>query len=168
MAICHCSGRDPSHSASDRFIHAFAHSRKFRRICPIIKAVYSKREQRYEERMLASLKSRQDAHPPGLPVRRPRPLTPPLPAEGLVQSEQEYNVQTQSSFIARLPPEIRGLIYKEAIGNAVIHLETLEELFLHRLCPEPEGGICRCRHLRRRGTRRVLSPLSLLLTCRLM
>lgn len=54
---------------------------------------------------------------PTLPCPRPRPITP-TPENGLVA-----HPQTQSAFFARLPLEIRQLIYCYMFGNRVVHVQ---------------------------------------------
>ncbi|KAF2502137.1 hypothetical protein BU16DRAFT_1036 [Lophium mytilinum] len=107
---------------------------------------------------------------PPIGLHRSRALTPPLsPSKSFNQSNKP---QAQSPLFA-LPLEIREMIYEEAIGKSNVHLEFRDELFCyklfcHTLCPEPEQGVCGCRYLKRRGPKRQLNPLPLLLSCRII
>ncbi|KAF2817983.1 uncharacterized protein BDZ99DRAFT_24991 [Mytilinidion resinicola] len=95
--------------------------------------------------------------PFGLLKHRPRALTRPPSPSRPSNTKQSNNPQVQSPLFSRLPLEIRKMIYEEAIGKSVIHLEIRDHRYVvgHALCPEPKSGKCGCRYCRYLTCRRI-------------
>ncbi|CAO2651865.1 Nn.00g001480.m01.CDS01 [Neocucurbitaria sp. VM-36] len=81
------------------------------------------------------------------------------------QEEQRTLDQPQSSFMTKLPLEIRRLIYEKALGEASIHVMTKGGALLARRCGLAE---CRCVVNTTIEEKRLDFVLPLLRTCRLI
>ncbi|KAF2818018.1 uncharacterized protein BDZ99DRAFT_25455 [Mytilinidion resinicola] len=73
---------------------------------------------------------------------------------------------SRSSFLARLPLELREMIYREVISGSVIHLYKLQDGLRAYDCYRPDGQKCRCGHVGAGPDSRIARRLSLPLTCR--
>ncbi|KAF2765853.1 hypothetical protein EJ03DRAFT_195451 [Teratosphaeria nubilosa] len=84
------------------------------------------------------------------PPRRPRRLTGPIdPSEGslwhrfqifsAVEPEQQFHEQAQASFLARLPLDVRMIIYDLVLGGMVFHLHAPDRKsrVVHTICTKP-------------------------------
>jgi hypothetical protein len=105
-----------------------------------------------------------DLHPPR-PVRPPprsRALTLPLiePEKNQITSDQR-----QSTFMTKLPLEIRRMVYSEMLGGANIHLETSAGKPRARCCSHSN---CQCIVFCPPMERKLEFSLAMLRTCRKM
>ena len=73
------------------------------------------------------------------------PILPPDHQTLYFKDDQVTNPQQQSPFFAKLPPEIRQLIYLHAFGNRQIHIDFDYHApngrweWWHRVCDEPQN-----------------------------
>ncbi|MCJ1372319.1 hypothetical protein MMC20_003542 [Loxospora ochrophaea] len=91
-------------------------------------------------------KERKINAPQRLPRQRPRALTCPLPDESSrswhlfkKSSPQRTLDQAQSALLARLPTEIRRLIWFEVLGGHLLHIARRPKRLLAIGCPENFG-----------------------------
>jgi hypothetical protein len=100
---------------------------------------------------------------PQFPTPRPRALSLPL-NDG--RPEQLTSDQSQSTFITKLPLELRRMVYAEVLGGQTIHLQTYDGRPSAKLCPEE--GRCTCDYFEPLMEKRLDFNLALLRTCRVM
>ena len=105
--------------------------------------------------------------PPPFLGPRQRPLTPSPPPP------RTLNLQSQSSLFAKLPAEIREMIWEKCIGGMAFHLDTYGGHFRHFICSTPEimgeADSCRPTNMASRSeTGDEHKLLSISLTCRRM
>ena len=50
----------------------------------------------------------------------------------------QVHQQPQSSFLNKLPPEIRRVIYEHVFGHSLIHIVDMGSRLAHLRCPEPQ------------------------------
>jgi hypothetical protein len=144
-------------------------------------------------RMTGLLRPRERMRPPAFPWQQPHLIDPPLcpllscRPRRLTGVEDTHD-QLQSVLIARLPAEVRVLIWEHVLGSEsdrdVLHLELADGILRHNRCYERESGLPDFQHdcwtapwrksFRARGLgnkepknhRRAILPL--LFTCKLM
>ena len=81
------------------------------------------------------------------------------------------HMQIQSPFFAKLPIEIRKIIYEYVVGEEVVHLVFAKKRFGHFLCPSGEQHVeCACKVLVGGTQCKQLSGacVKILTTCRRM
>jgi hypothetical protein len=102
---------------------------------------------------------------PDFPAPRPRALSLPLVA---AQENQRTIDQPQSTFMTKLPLEIRRMIYVEALGGLSIHLMTYNGKPSAKQCPLVPTCQCNCNLFDPLLERKLRFNLALLRTCRTM
>lgn len=100
---------------------------------------------------------------PQMPAPRRRALS--IPSADWHEDQQTLD-QPQSSFMTKLPLEIRRMIYERALGGASIHMGIERGLIHARRCGLE--GICRCGRQEMKPEKDLEFVLPLLRTCRQM
>jgi hypothetical protein len=95
------------------------------------------------ENIKQTQRDRKNYAPRQLPRERPRALTCPLEESSrswnpfkILSVKQQTSDQSQSALIARLPPEIRYLIWAEVMGGHLFHIARAHKRLLAIKCAE--------------------------------
>ena len=105
---------------------------------------------------------------------RPRKSTISLTSEPGVEIDARTHAQDQSLFFARLPIELRHMVYEYVMGEEVVHLTlSTKRRFAHFVCDGEEGHEvgkqCGCRVLGgEKGSRLDVGGVGMIRACRLM
>ncbi|KNG45530.1 hypothetical protein TW65_07781 [Stemphylium lycopersici] len=112
---------------------------------------------------------------PGHATPRPRKSTISLTSESDVEIDARTHAQDQSLFFARLPIELRRMVYEYVMGAEVVHLTlSTKRRFAHFVCDSEEehevGKQCGCRVLigGKKGARLDVGGVSMARACRRM
>jgi hypothetical protein len=111
--------------------------------------------------------------PPEHGTVRPRASTISLTSEPDVDIDARTHAQGQSDFFARLPMELRRMVYEYVMGAEIVHLtlSTKKKRFGHFLCDSEGDGreyMCRVLVFGKKGTRLYNGGPTILRACRRM